>query len=215
MEFRDRHDAGSRLADRLAATPLTDPVVLALPRGGVPVGFEVAARLAAPLEVLVARKIGAPDQPELGVGAIAEGGGQVLDDRTTRALGLTESSLRHTIEREQAELARRVRDYRGDRPLPPLKGRTVIVVDDGLATGVTMRAAVRAVRGTGAARVIVAAPVGAPSTVESLGAEADVVVCLHSPPAFAAVGQWYRDFDQTSDAEVIDLLERARSRAGG
>ncbi|MER7364166.1 phosphoribosyltransferase [Nonomuraea wenchangensis] len=202
--FADRAEAGRRLAERLL--DVHDPVVLALPRGGVAVAAPIARRLGVPLDVLVTRKIGYPQQPELGVGAVAEGGEPVFDLTLLRRLGMTPESVADVVEQERRELARRVRVYRGDRPLPALAGREVIVVDDGLATGGTARAALRAVAAAGPARVTLAVPVGALSTVESLRHEADEVVALLTPVDFRAVGQWYVHFEQLSDADVLDLL---------
>ncbi|MED7922861.1 phosphoribosyltransferase family protein [Nonomuraea sp. LP-02] len=205
--FADRAEAGRRLAERLL--DVHDPVVLALPRGGVAVAAPIARRLGVPLDVLVTRKIGYPRQPELGVGAVAEGGEPVFDRTLLRRLGMTPESVADVVEQERRELARRVRVYRGDRPLPALAGREVIVVDDGLATGGTARAALRAVAAAGPARVTLAVPVGALGTVESLRHEADEVVALLTPVDFRAVGQWYVHFEQLTDADVLDLLEQA------
>ncbi|MEU6729141.1 phosphoribosyltransferase family protein [Nonomuraea wenchangensis] len=205
--FADRAEAGRRLAERLL--DVHDPVVLALPRGGVAVAAPIARRLGVPLDVLVTRKIGYPRQPELGVGAVAEGGEPVFDRTLLRRLGMTPESVADVVEQERRELARRVRVYRGDRPLPALAGREVIVVDDGLATGGTARAALRAVAAAGPARVTLAVPVGALSTVESLRHEADEVVALLTPVDFRAVGQWYVHFEQLSDADVLELLGQA------
>ena len=213
MRFADRRDAGRRLADLLVDWELQAPVVLALPRGGVPVAFEVATRLAAPLEVLVARKIGAPRQPELGVGAIAEGGVTVFDDVTLLALRLTRDAMRPVVEREEAELRRRVQRYRGSRQPLELAGRTAIVVDDGLATGVTARAALRSVRARGAVHLLLAVPVGPPSAPAFMIPDADDVVMVERPEHLSAVGQWYSDFTQTSDDEVVALLAEASGRA--
>lgn len=212
MRFADRHAAGQALADRLEELDLDDPVVLALPRGGVPVAYEVAERLDAPLEVVVARKLGAPGQPELGIGAVAEGGEPIFDETLVARLRLDDDAVAELVAAERAELDRRVRHYRADRPLPELAGRDVVVVDDGLATGVTARAALGALRGHGPGRLVLAVPVGAPSSVDTLRLTADEVVCLHTPRAFAAVGQWYDDFSQTDDDTVVDLLSRARGR---
>jgi putative phosphoribosyl transferase len=208
LPFADRQRAGKVLGEALEAWRTSSPAVLALPRGGVPVGLEVARALRAPLDVLVVRKLGAPLQPELAVGAIAAGV-TFVDPRLAAATGATETYLARCIEEERRELARREAAYRGDRPPLAVTGRTIIVVDDGLATGATARAAVRALRQAGAARVIVAAPVGSPDSVESLRTEADAVVCLHTPPWFRAVGEAYSDFSQTSDAEVRACLEEA------
>lgn len=207
--FDDRRDAGRQLAERLTAYAGDDTVVLALPRGGVPVGAEVAAALGARLDVIVARKIGAPGRPELGVGAIAEGGEPILDLRTLGMLGLKATDLDATVAVERAELDRRVRDYRGGRPLPDVRGRTVIVVDDGLATGVTARAALQALRGMDPARLVLAVPVAAPQTARRILGEADEVVVVSTPERFTAVGQWYRDFAQTPDEDVLALLAAA------
>ena len=215
MFFSDRHDAGRQLAERLADQDLVAPVVLALPRGGVPVAYEVAHRLGAPLDVVVARKIGAPWRPELGVGAIAEGGEPVFDPTILAAVGLRAEDLADTVARERAELERRVRRYRGDRPLPALRDRDTVVVDDGLATGVTARAALRALRQLQPRRLILAVPVCASQTVDLLADEADDALCLHAPADFMGVGQWYRDFSQTSDDTVVELLERAGAEPTG
>jgi putative phosphoribosyl transferase len=207
VRFTDRHDAGRQLAERLAPLRDSKPVVLALPRGGVPVAVEVAKALNAPLEVFVARKLGAPGRPELGIGAIAEGGVVVLDERAGPWRG-DDDQLRATTAAEQAELERRVDRYRGGRPLPSLAGATVVLVDDGLATGGTARAALAALSEHRPGRLILAVPVAPPATVQRLAAEADEIVALHTPAVFRAVGQWYRHFDQTSDAEVLELLGR-------
>lgn len=206
MRFWDRRDAGRRLAEGLAVGRWQDPVVLALPRGGVPVAFEVARRLAAPLDVLVARKIGAPRQPEFGIGAIAEGGVRVLHQHVIGALGLRKAEVEALIGAEQVELDRRVKHYRGDRPLPDLADRDVILVDDGLATGVTACAGILAIRARAPRRLVVAAPVCAPDTADALTADGVEVVCLHQPQDFRSVGHWYRTFDQTPDEEVLELL---------
>ena len=210
MRFRDRRDAGRRLAALVAELDLPAPIVLALPRGGVPVAAEVAARLGAHLDVLVARKLGAPQQPELGLGALAEGGVRVLDTDLVRRLGLTEDDLEAVTAREQVELDRRVEAYRGGRPLPAVAGRAVVVVDDGVATGGTAEAALRAVRAGGPARLVLAVPTAAPDAVRRLAQVADDVVCVITPESLTAVGQWYEDFTQTTDREVAELLAAAR-----
>lgn len=205
MLFADRIDAGRRLADQLHHLAPSHPVVLGLPRGGVPVAREVAAALHAPLDVLVVRKLGAPMQPELALGAIAADG-VVMDWRLAEQVGVSREEVERIAAREREELARRERRYRGDRPPPPVAGRTVIVVDDGLATGATAEAAVRSLRGRQPARIVMAVPVGSPSAVARLAAVADEVVCLDTPDWFMAVGQFYRDFSPTSDAEVEACL---------
>lgn len=214
--FDDRRDAGRALLAALRAEPMEDPIVLALPRGGLPVAGEVARGLGAPLDVLVVRKLGAPWQPELAVGAIASGGVRILnDDLIDRIPGLTAEALEDAIAREDRELERREQAYRGERPFPDLEGRTVLIVDDGLATGATMRAAVAAVRELRPSRIVVAVPVGSPEAVRALAREADRVVCLEAPDGFRAVGQFYADFGQTTDDEVRDELARTGSGADG
>ncbi|WP_036507656.1 phosphoribosyltransferase family protein [Nocardia aobensis] len=209
MVFRDRVDAGSRLATRLIALRDTDVVVLALPRGGVPVAFEVARALRAPLDVLVIRKLGVPYQPELAFGAVGEDDTRVLNTLVVRRTGLSEDDIDAVQQRERTELARRVDIYRQGRAGPSLRGRTVVLVDDGIATGATARAACRVARARGAARIVLATPVAAREALASLRPEADDIVCLKTPLLFDAVGQWYRHFGQTSDDEVVDLLARA------
>jgi putative phosphoribosyl transferase len=211
VRFRDRPDAGRQLAQALARLELDDPVVLALPRGGVPVAFEVARTLGAPLEVFVARKVGSPAHPEFGIGAVAEGGGLVAGP-VVRAIDLSDDEFRRLAAAEQDEVARRVERYREGRPLPALGGRDVVLVDDGLATGVTAEAALRDLRPRRPRRLVLAAPVCAADTAGRLGALADGVVCVLSPDGFGAVGRWYECFDQTTDAEVLDLLARAGHR---
>jgi putative phosphoribosyl transferase len=210
--YRDRLEAGRILADRVAerlppgdeATP--PPVVLGLPRGGVPVAAPVAARLGAPLDVLTVRKIGTPHHEELAIGAVASGGLRVLNDELIAHLGLSPPVVEERTDLARRELEQREARLRGDRPPVPLAGRTVVVVDDGLATGATMRAAVAAVRSAGADKVIVAVPVGAPDSCAELETLADVVVCPLRPGDFSAVGQWYDDFSATTDSEVVQLL---------
>lgn len=211
MIFRDRHDAGRQLADVLAERQLRSPAVLALPRGGVPVAYEVARRLDAPLDVFVARKIGAPGRPELAVGALAEGGEPIFDDRTLGFLGLDPADLAPTVEEERGELQRRVEAYRGGRELPDLSAHDIVLVDDGLATGSTARAALEALRRGSPRRLVLAIPVCAADSAARLRQVADDVVCVEAPKRFGSVGQWYADFTQTTDDTVMQLLERAMS----
>jgi len=202
-EFADRADAGRRLAERLGAyAGRGDVIVLGLPRGGVPVAAEVARSLPAPLDVCVVRKLGVPGDEELALGAIAAGGVLVLNDRVVSGLHLSDEAIAAVAAVERAELRRREQAYRGERPPADVAGRTVIVVDDGLATGATMRAAVRAVRMRAPARVVVAVPVAAPETCAALGPEVDEVVCALRPSDFRSVGGWYDDFAPTTDDEV-------------
>jgi predicted phosphoribosyltransferase len=210
MIFRDRTDAGQALARRLrpyANRP--DVLVLALPRGGVPVAYEVARELGVPLDVFLVRKLGVPGQEELAMGAIATGGVRVLNEDVVRVLQIPDEAIDSVAETEWRELERREREYRDDRPLPKVRGRTVILIDDGLATGSTMRAAIAALRQQRPARLIVAVPVAAPSTADELRDEVNDVICVETPEPFYAVGSWYEDFSQTSDAEVHALLEQA------
>lgn len=204
--FADRRAAGRALADRVAELDLDDPLVLGLPRGGVPVAAEVAARLDAPLDVLVVRKIGAPHHPEYGIGAIGEGGVRLLDDQALQRLHVTPDDLEPTIAREREELRRRVERYRGGQGGADVRGRTVVVVDDGLATGVSASAAVRVLRAREAGRIVFAVPVGAPEGVQRLRDLADEVVALSTPAGFGAVGSFYHDFHQVTDEEVVELL---------
>ncbi len=209
MRFRDRREAGRLLAEEVARLGLADAIVLALPRGGVPVAYETARRLDASLDVFVVRKIGAPRQPEYGIGAIAEGEGVVADAVALARLRVTPDEWEQLLARERAELTRRVRIYRGDRHLPTVAGRDVVLVDDGLATGVTAEAALRSLRRLRPRRLVLAIPVCARETAERMRSMADDVVCIAAPEHFRAVGQWYRDFGQTTDAEVLDLLGHA------
>ena len=209
--FEDRRDAGRQLAERLASYAEERPVVFALPRGGVPVGAEVSRFLGAPLEVIVSRKLGAPGQPEFGIGAVTPGGVRVLNERAVRALGIEEDYLQMVSTRELAEAERRLRLFRGEgRPYPDLEGRTAILVDDGLATGVTARASLLALRHMNPQRLVLAVPVCAVQTAELLRPETDELICLLAPADLEAVGLWYRNFEQTSDEEVVRLLEQAR-----
>jgi predicted phosphoribosyltransferase len=210
--YMDRADAGRALAESLSGwRSAPDTVVLALPRGGVPVAFEVASALALPLDVLVVRKLGLPSQPELAMGAIASGGAMVLNPDVLRYLHGGDDALESVRAMETAELLRRERQYRGDQPPLEMSGRTAIVVDDGLATGATMEAAVRSLSALGAKRIVVAVPVASVEARERVAAVADEVVCPYTPEYFSAVGQWYRDFGQTTDEEVRDLLQRAHA----
>ncbi|AIO65771.1 phosphoribosyltransferase [Burkholderia oklahomensis] len=209
--FRDRVDAGRQLAAHLADyANRSDVIVLALPRGGVPVAYEVAKALRVKLDVLIVRKLGAPGNPELAMGAIAAGGVVLLEQSVLRTMRVSERELADTIERERDELARREAAYRGDRAPPDVEGRTVIVVDDGIATGSTMLAAIEAVRERKPAKLVAAVPVASPSSAEKVKAAADAIVCVMRPDWLMGIGQFYRDFDQTSDDEVRTLLGRAR-----
>ncbi len=208
--FSDRREAGRMLAARLLEHDLDDPVVVALPRGGVPVGFEVATTLGAPLDIGLVRKLGHPNQPELGLGAIGEDGTAVLDERAMEAFGITRAQIDPIAAREAAELDRRRRLYRGDHPPVPIRGRTAVVVDDGIATGVTAAAASRVLKAQGAARVVLAVPVCPEGTAERIDGAIDEVVSLAAPRHFSSVGAWYEDFSQISDEEVVELLDAAR-----
>ncbi|MFJ3790051.1 phosphoribosyltransferase family protein [Kitasatospora sp. NPDC090091] len=208
--FTDRTDAGRRLAARLGHLRAPGTVVVALPRGGVPVAAEVAAALGAPLDICVIRKLGVPYQPELGMGAIGEDGIRVLNDQVMRVAGVTDEQLAHVEKLERAELERRARRYRGDRAPADLRGSTVVVVDDGIATGSTARAACRIVRARGAARVVLAVPVAPHDWVDRLADVADELICVGTPSPFFAIGEFYGDFSQTTDEEVLRLLAEAR-----
>jgi putative phosphoribosyl transferase len=210
--FSNRRDAGQRLAgvlERYQGDP--NAIVLALPRGGVPIGFEVAGALGIPLDVFVVRKLGLPWHEELAMGALASGGVRVLDDDLIRAARVSPDDILRITADEQAELNRRERRYRGSRAFPSVHGKTVILVDDGLATGSTMRAAVTALRRENPSRVVVAVPVAAREACDAVGTVADEIVCVVTPPHFQSVGQWYDDFAQTSDDEVHALLEKSRA----
>lgn len=208
--FRDRAEAGRFLASRLENyANRNDVLVLALPRGGVPVGYEIASALGVPLDVFVVRKLGTPGREELAMGAIAHGGAVVVNKAVIHAFGIPDTAIETVVRRESEEVARRERLYRGSRAYPDVRGRTVILVDDGLATGASVRAAIAALRDMGVGRLIVAVPVGAPITCQELESVADEVVCARTPEHFSAVGQFYDDFRQTTDDEVRGLLERA------
>ncbi len=213
MIFRDRREAGAQLAAALQSYRDRRPFVLAVPRGGVVVGYQVAVALDAPLDVVVPRKLRAPFNPELAIGAVAHDGSVYLDEGLVRTLGVGDDYLREEIAHQTEEIRRRMQAYRGERPMPDLSGATAIVADDGVATGATMIAALRAVRALGPQAVVAAVPVAPPETVERLRGEADDVVCLHTPVMFYAVGQFYEDFSQTTDEEVVALL-RARAAPG-
>jgi len=212
--YLNRTDAGRRLAAALARyAGRSDVVVLGLPRGGVPVAYEIALALDAPLDVFVVRKLGLPGHEEFGIGAIASGGVRVVDDAVLRSYGVDADTLDRISQRERLELERRERLYRDDRPFPSMRDRVVILADDGLATGSTMRAAVAAFRAEAPREIVVAVPVGAPETCSAMRHIADDVVCLETPEPFYAVGLWYEDFEQTEDQEVHTLLGRAAARA--
>jgi putative phosphoribosyl transferase len=210
MPFRDRRDAGRRLADEVQRFAPSQPVVLALPRGGVPVAYEVASRLHAPLDVMIVRKLGAPEHPELAMGAIASGGAVVLNDEILKMFHVSEAELRAEVDRQCVELTRRAALYRADMAAPDVRGRTVLLIDDGLATGATMQAAVQALRQYQPAHIVVAVPIAAPEACQLLSHVADEVVCAETPAHFRAVGMWYQNFEQTTDSEVVDLLAASR-----
>jgi predicted phosphoribosyltransferase len=213
--FPNRAEAGQRLAESLSAyRGRDDAIVLGLPRGGVPVAYEVARQLELPLDVFVVRKLGVPGYEELAMGAIASGNVSVLNQEVMRSLPNPEAILEMVMAQEKIELQRRESLYRQDRPAPILRGRVVILVDDGLATGATMRAAAAALRRQGVARIVVAVPVGAPETCHELASEVDEMICAIMPASFHGVGQFYEDFSQTTDEEVRELLARARERKG-
>jgi len=208
MRFTDRRQAGQLLAERLEfLMGREDLLVLGIPRGGVVMAAEIAQALAATLDVFIARKLGAPHNPELAVGAVASSGEVELDQRLIAALNVPQTYLQAEIGRQRAEIQRRMNAYRGDRPKPDLKDKTVILTDDGVATGATMRAAIQALRAADLGELIVALPVGPPDTIQELSDMVDRMICLHTPAFFWAVGGFYTDFRQTSDAEVIQLLQ--------
>jgi len=208
--YHDRSEAGRYLAGKLTAyAGRPDVLVLALPRGGVPVAYEVARALDVPLDVFLVRKLGVPGREELAMGAIASGGVLLTNEDVVRGLRIGPEVIRQAVEREQAELERREREYRDDRPPPDVHGKTVILIDDGLATGASMRVAVAALRQRGPARLVIAVPIAAPSTCNELREEVDEIICARTPEPFYAVGLWYEDFSQTTDDEVRALLSRA------
>jgi putative phosphoribosyl transferase len=213
MKFANRADAGRRLAQLVKTLPTEPFVVLGLPRGGVPVAYEVADAIGAPLDVIVVRKLGVPFQPELAMGAIGEDGVRIVNAEVLRLTGVHASEFAAVEARERRELERRATRLRGNRARVALSGRTALIVDDGIATGSTVRAACRVARAHGVERVIVCAPIAPPATITSLRTVADDVLVLHSPESFHAIGEFYDDFTQTSDDEVVRLLDRARARA--
>jgi predicted phosphoribosyltransferase len=209
--FADRLDAGKRLAQALADFHGKNAVVLAIPRGGVVVGFEIAAALVLPLDVIIPRKLGAPGNPEFAIGAVTEDGSMVLDDSVVAYLGVSRGYVEEESERQRSEIARRMTLYREGAPATEVRGKDVIVVDDGIATGSTMKAALLSVKNRGAKSVTVAVPVGPPSTIQELTRLSDRVVCLYMPEYFEAIGQFYEDFSQTSDDEVLRLLRLSKA----
>jgi putative phosphoribosyl transferase len=212
--FADRRDAGQQLAADLRHLQASDPVIIGLPRGGVPVAVEVAERLGAPLDIIVVRKLGCPWQPELGIGALAEGSVRVINEVLVRELDMTQEQLEEVTAREEVELTRRVRRYRGDRPPIDVSDRTVIIVDDGLATGYTARAAIEALRQHGAARTVIAVPVAPEDGAAHLRDVADDVVAVITWPFFFAIGDAYDDFSQLTDEDVVSILGRAQPWPG-
>src|SRR5215472_10096360 len=212
MRFRNRSDAGQRLAGRLEHLRGKDAVILGLPRGGVPVAAEVARALAAPLDIILVRKLGVPAQPELGMGAIGESDARIINPDVVRYAQVSEAQIAEVERRERAELQRRAQRFRGGAPHEPLAGRIAVIVDDGIATGSTARAACQVARAMGAARVLLAVPVAPPGADVGMRGDADEVICLEMPARFLAIGEWYEDFAQTSDEEVIALLRAARAR---
>nr|MDO8079165.1 phosphoribosyltransferase [Candidatus Freyarchaeota archaeon] len=209
--FKDRVDAGTKLAEELLVYKKDNPVVLVIPRGGVVVGYEVAKKLGAPLDIVVPRKIPAPSNPELGIGAVTQDGTVIIDQQIKDYLFVSNEYIKEETERQIKEIERRMKAYRGDKKLIPLEDRVVILVDDGIATGVTMIAAIRSIRKQNPKKIVVAVPVGPPSTIKKIKEEADEVVSLITYEPFEAVGQFYTDFSQTSDDEVIKLLQKAKN----
>ena len=210
--FVDRVDAGKRLASALVHLAGRNAIVLAIPRGGVVVGYEIAKALNLQLDVIIPRKIGAPDNPELAIGAMTEDGTIILDENLVAYLGVSKDFIKEESVRQKSEIERRLKKYRQNEPYPNLKGCDVIIVDDGIATGSTMKAALASVKNRGAKTVTIAIPVGPPSTIEELEKQADNVVCIYTPEYFQAIGQFYTDFNQTTDEEVIQLLRESRKK---
>jgi putative phosphoribosyl transferase len=213
--FEDRRDAGRKLAGKLSRFGGERCVVFGLPRGGVPVGYEISRSLGAPLDVFVSRKLGAPGQPEFGIGAVAAGGVRILNADVVKRLGISDEYIERVTAREVAEVVRRLRFFRGGRPEPEVDGRTVILVDDGLATGVTARAAVEALRQRKPGHMVLAAPVCAAQTAKLFRSRVDELVCLAFPSDLGAIGLWYKNFEQTTDEEVVQLLEKSSTERGG
>ena len=210
--FANRVEAGKRLASELENLVGKNAIVLAIPRGGVVVGYEIAKAFNVPLDVIIPRKIGAPDNPELAIGAMTEDGTIILDKNLVSYLGVSQDHIREESERQKNEIERRLKSYRGNEPYPNLRGKDVIIVDDGIATGSTMKAALASVKNRGAKTVTVAVPVGPPSTIDELKKQADEVVCPYTPEYFQAIGQFYVDFEQTTDEEVIQLLKKSKQK---
>jgi predicted phosphoribosyltransferase len=211
--FIDRVDAGKQLSSALAPLKSPDAIVLAIPRGGVVVGYEAARALGVPLDVTIPRKLGAPGNPELAIGAVAEDGTVILNEEVVSYLGVTKEYIKEESAKQVFEIERRLKSYRGSAPYPNLKNRTIIVVDDGIATGYTMKAALASVRKQGAKTVVMAVPVGPASTIAEMQKEADQVICLRTPDSFYAIGQFYENFDQTTDEEVTRLLKLSRQES--
>lgn len=212
--FHDRGDAGRQLAEALLRYRDENPIVLALPRGGVPVGYEIARALGAPLDVLVARKLGAPGQPELAMGAVAPGGVLILNGRLVQRLEYSEEQIERVAAKERAEVERRLQIFRGERSAPAVSDRTVILVDDGIATGMTAKAAILSLRCQRPRRLVLAVPVCAAQAAEELRGEVDELVCIKAPTYLLAIGVWYENFEQISDGEVVRILEQARNERG-
>ncbi len=214
MHFHNRREAGQQLAQRLIHYREEKPIILALPRGGVVIGFEIAQVLEAPLDIIIARKIGAPSQPELGIGAIAPGGIRILNEYAIHVLDISEEQIEHITAQELKEMHRRLNLYRGNRPFPEIRDHTIILVDDGIATGVTAQAAIQSIRRQKPNRIILAVPVAPPETVAKLGPQVDEVFCIITPPSMRAISLWYDDFQQTTDEEVIALLDCSWGKKG-
>ncbi len=214
--FKDRYDAGRKLSAELTGFRENNPILLGLPRGGVPVAYEAAKNLGADLDIFLVRKIGVPGREELAMGAIASGGVRVLNDNVINILNISEDSIEEASQKEKEELQRREKIYRDNRPFPSLENKTAILIDDGLATGASMRAAIKALKRHSPKKVIVAVPTASKDTCNEIKADVDEIICAFTPAVFRGVGEWYDDFSQTTDQEVIDLLEDAHSiKSGG